>query len=88
MEAETPRPEFSASSLLRRRLCPGSLRLERKMAPTPDDEYSELGKRLHAMMADKTLDRSQLSDDEVELLETTERLEQEFVNLVLEKHKA
>lgn len=87
MPSETPRPEFSASSLLRRRLCPGSLRLEKKMAPVPDDEWSESGKRLHAMMADKSLDRSKLSDDEVELLETTERLESEFLETVLQRHK-
>lgn len=81
------RPTFSASNLLRRKLCPGSLRLESKMAPLPDDEWSAEGRLLHLHMANRELTRDGLTEEQREALQTVEKLEAEFIGNLETEHQ-
>jgi len=73
---------FRPSSMLRRKLCPGSLALESTL-PTVDDpnEFQEQGTRLHALVADPSLPRDGCSPSELELIESVEKSEAQFTAL-------
>jgi len=74
---------FRPSSMLRRSKCPGSLALESTL-PVADDEneYQEQGTRLHALVADPSLPRDGCSPSELELIETVEKAEKEFLEKI------
>jgi len=75
---------FRPSSMLRRQKCPGSLALESTL-PVVDDqnEYQEQGTRLHALLADPSLPRDGCSPSELELIESVEKAEREFLETIL-----
>ena len=80
--------EFRPSSMLRIKLCPGSLALERQMRSQglSDDEpteYAEEGRRLHKAMAEPLAPREHLTPEQIETVEKAERMEREFLDFVL-----
>lgn len=75
---------FRPSSMLRRKMCPGSLALESTLSPVEDpDEYQSEGKRLHELTANPLLSRASITPAQLELIETVEKAEKEFLNTVL-----
>lgn len=79
---------FRPSSMLRRKLCPGSLPLEStlpaKVGDEPEDQYQAQGRKLHRLVADPSLPRDDCSPSELELIESVERAEKEFLNKLLQ----
>jgi hypothetical protein len=73
--------------MLRRQKCPGSLALESSLpsAAEHQDEYQAQGNRLHALIADPTLPRDGCSPSELELIESVEKAEKEFIETVLKQ---
>lgn len=80
---------FRPSSMLRRKLCPGSLALEStlpaKAGDEPDDEFQAEGRKLHALIADPSLPRDGLKPSQLELIELVERAEKTFLETILKK---
>jgi len=75
---------FRPSSMLRRSRCPGSLALESTLTPVDDpDEYQAEGQMLHSMTADPVISRASLTPQQFELVETVEKAEAEFIELIL-----
>jgi len=75
---------FRPSSMLRRRLCPGSMALESTVTQIDDpDEYQSEGKLLHALTADPLQSRAGLNPGQLDLVETVEKAEQEFIEKIL-----
>lgn len=75
---------FRPSSMLRRRLCPGSLALESTL-PSVDDpnEYQAEGALLHALTAYPLQSRNDLKPAQLDLIETVEKAEKEFIEKIL-----
>jgi hypothetical protein len=79
---------FRPSSLLRLKLCPGSLDFERSMAsrgltdPEPT-EYSMEGALLHKAIAEPLAPRDYLTPEALETVEKAERMVKEFIDFVL-----
>ncbi len=73
--------------MLRRARCPGSLALESslpaKVGDEPDDEYQAEGRRLHALIADPSLSRDELKPSQLELIESVEKAEKDFLERIL-----
>lgn len=82
---------FRPSSMLRRKLCPGSLALEStlpvKVGDEPDDEWQAEGRLLHALIADPSLPRDGLKPSQLDLILIVERSEAEFIQTLLRKDK-
>ncbi len=75
---------FRPSSMLRRRLCPGSLALESTLEQVDaDSEYAAEGRLLHAHTADPSLSRAGLTPEQFELIQIVERAEAEFIEKIL-----
>lgn len=73
--------------MLRRQRCPGSLALESTLQIAEDEdanEYQAEGKLLHRHVAKPSLPRDGLKPSQLELVETVERAEKEFLDTVLE----
>ena len=77
---------FRPSNLHRRKLCPGSMALEASLpeAPAEDEgnEYQSEGRLLHRLSADKTLDRTGLNPEQLDTIEKSEAMEQEFLKQI------
>jgi hypothetical protein len=78
----TMRPTTTASNLFRRKLCPGSARLETGL-PEEKTKQSEEGTLLHNYAGNKNLDRSFLSPKQKDLLELNDGLLGEIARRVL-----
>jgi len=75
---------FRPSSMLRRKLCPGSMALESSITQIEDeDEYQAEGKLLHALTANPLLSRATLEPSQLDLVECVEKAEAEFVEKIL-----
>lgn len=78
--------------MLRRQRCPGSLALEStlpsKTGDEPDDEYQSEGRKLHALVANPSLPRDGLKPSQLELVESVERAEKEFLSRILQDKPA
>lgn len=75
---------FRPSSMLRRRLCPGSLALESTLTPVEDPtEYQAEGKLLHELTANPLLSRASILPAQLDLIETVEKAEREFLEKIL-----
>lgn len=75
---------FRPSSMLRRRLCPGSMALESTVTQIDDpDEYQAEGNLLHALTADPLQSRAGLQPAQLDLVETVEKAEAEFIEKIL-----
>lgn len=75
---------FRPSSMLRRKLCPGSLALESTLTPVEDPtEYQEEGRLLHELTANPLLSRASIRPDQLDLIETVEKAEAEFIQKIL-----
>lgn len=75
---------FRPSSMLRRKLCPGSMALESTITQIDDpDEYQMEGKLLHALAADPLQSRAKLEPSQLDLIETVEKAETEFIEKIL-----
>lgn len=74
-------PITRPSNLLRRKLCPGSARMEWQTPDTAeeDSEYAAEGTLLHRHFADKAMDRSHLTDAQRDLLEMADKLQVECI---------
>jgi len=70
--------------MLRRSKCPGSMALESTITQIDDeDEYQAEGKLLHAMTANPLLSRASLEPAQLDLVESVEKAESEFINKIL-----
>lgn len=70
--------------MLRRKLCPGSLALESTLEVVDDEnEYQTEGKLLHALTANPLLSRASLEPAQLDLIETVEKAEAEFIEKIL-----
>ena len=70
--------------MLRRRLCPGSMALESTITPVDDpDPYQAEGTLLHEHTAEPLKSRAGLEPAQLDLVETVERAEQEFIGKIL-----
>lgn len=68
--------------MLRRSKCPGSLALESTLPESVDDESDEYraeGRLLHALIADPSLPRDELKPSQMDLIETIEKEERNFL---------
>ena len=75
---------FRPSSMLRRKICPGSMALESTITQIDtEDEYQAEGKLLHALTADPLLSRARLEPAQLDLIETVEKAEAEFIEKIL-----
>ena len=75
---------FRPSSMLRRKLCPGSMALESTLTIIDDpDEYQAEGTLLHALTADPLKSRASLRPDQFDLVESVEKAEKEFLDKIL-----
>jgi hypothetical protein len=80
--------EFRPSSLLRFRLCPGALDLQRSMTaqglfdPEPTEDSME-GALLHKAISEPLAPRDYLTPEAFETVEKAERMEKEFIDFVL-----
>jgi len=75
---------FRPSSMLRRKLCPGSMALESTITQIDDpDEFQAEGTRLHALTADPLISRASLEPAQLDLVETVEKAEAEFLEKIL-----
>jgi Protein of unknown function (DUF2800) len=79
--------EFRPSALLRFKLCPGSLALERKMRAdgltmAETDDAAE-GRLMHAAAANPKAPRDHLTPEQLETVERSETMAEEFVKMVL-----
>jgi hypothetical protein len=78
---------FRPSSMLRRSKCPGSLALESSLpAAVGENEYQEQGTRLHALVANPALPRDGCSPSELELIESVEKAEAQFIETILKAY--
>lgn len=73
--------------MARRKLCPGSMALESKF-PDPADEnrFAEEGRLLHDLLRDPKKSRANLLPEQFETLEKCERMERDFIKVVLDRH--
>lgn len=69
------------SNLHRRKLCPGSARMEAGFADT-DSVYAAEGRMLHALFADKKADRSKLTGAQRDIIERADNVEAQFASEV------
>lgn len=77
---------FRPSNLHRRKVCPGSARMEAAVTIVePDSEYAAEGSLLHRHFANKTLDRSVLSDEQRDILERADALQADVIRRVEEE---
>ena len=75
---------FRPSSMLRRRLCPGSMDLESTVTQVDsEDDFQAEGKLLHALTADPLLSRASLEPNQLDLIEAVEKAEREFIEKIL-----
>ena len=75
---------FRPSSMLRRKSCPGSLALESSLAQVEDSNpYQAEGTKLHALLADPALPRDDCTPAQMDLLESVEKSEAEFLAKIL-----
>src|SRR6266550_2537569 len=84
--------EFRPSSLLRFKLCPGSLALQRDMASKglsegEPSEYAEEGRLLHKAMSEPQAPRDHLTPEQLETVERCERMEQQLIDFILKDPK-
>jgi hypothetical protein len=80
--------EFRPSSLLRLKICPGSLDLERRMrvqglSEGDANEDAAEGQRLHKAISAPLAPRDDLTPEQLEVVEKAERVEKEFIDFVL-----
>jgi len=84
--------EFRPSSMLRLKLCPGSLALQRQMTAQglsgddPSEDAAE-GTVLHKAMADPKAPRDHLEPEQFDTVEEAERMEREFIEFALASDK-
>ncbi len=75
---------FRPSSMLRRKVCPGSLALESSLSQVEDENpYQAEGKKLHALTADPSLSRDSLEPSQLDLVLAVESAESEFISKIL-----
>lgn len=76
------RTAFSPSNLARRVACPGSLKMEEGLPESDSPEASE-GTELHRLIADPKLSRDHLDSEQLQTLEATEQMEQQFFDSLI-----
>ena len=76
------RPTTSASNIFRRELCPGSHAAEAQFPQLDESPDAMEGTLLHAMDADKSLDRSALTPDQEEVLARAEKIDEEIFSAI------
>lgn len=81
--SKADRPITSPSNLYRRRMCPGSARMEMQVPRENEtNEWSEEGTLLHLHTAQPDLDRSGLTPGQLEILQLGEALELEALDQI------